>query len=367
MKTSFRRQIHPGIPDLMLTYFISMLEVRLERAKRTNNDTTKCMNTSIVNEICTVLDELKKRSPAAASLEGDRDWIEAARLERLLVLIEPKDCLLDEVKSRLAEALDEKLSYTDRFKAALNEIEPEIKKENQLSAGHENLLRHLLLKILEEIHWTAERKYYSQFIRKSATRRIVTFGVIAFLAFIMPYIKIHIDILQDDANTFKKWSFLPLYTAVTAGWFGAMFSRLLYLHLKWDALSTSGLKTAQEYTSILLRGCVGMTGAVIVFFFLHSGIVSSTLLPKFGEISLQDMRYLLPNSDQRAQPNLPGADVSSQIHLIFPNINLALLVVWSFLAGFSERLVPSLLRDTERSLERRGSGLTAVQRDQPSA
>jgi hypothetical protein len=38
------------------------------------------------------------------------------------------------------------------------------------------------------------------------------------------------------------------------------------------------------------------------------------------------------------------------LSLIFPNPQLALLVVWSFLAGFSERLVPSILQSTEVSL-----------------
>ena len=72
-----------------------------------------------------------------------------------------------------------------------------------------------------------------------------------------------------------SWSGLPLYACMTAGIFGALFSRLLYLQMNWDALSVGGLKDAREFTSILLRACVGMTGAVIVSFFLQSNVVGA--------------------------------------------------------------------------------------------
>jgi hypothetical protein len=50
-----------------------MLEVRLERAKRTNNDTTKCMNTSIVNQFAQGL--MNSRKVTSGIIEGDRDWM----------------------------------------------------------------------------------------------------------------------------------------------------------------------------------------------------------------------------------------------------------------------------------------------------
>jgi hypothetical protein len=272
----------------------------------------------------------------ASAQEEDRIWIEANRLERLLALVEPKDYLWSEVKSRVAEASDERLGSASRLLAATAAADSSLFDHAQsppaLRAGAESSLRSLLLDVLEDLHWANQRKYYSRPIRTSATRRIVTCGIIAFLFFVIPYVILHVRDALGVKGPVEAWSFLPLYSAVTAGLFGAMFSRLLYLQSNWDALSVGGLKNAREFTSILLRGCVGMTGAVIVFFFLKSNVIGGSLFPTFKDINVE----------------YPASD--GQLHLIYPSTSLALLVVWSFLAGFSERLVPSILRDTENTL-----------------
>jgi hypothetical protein len=43
-----------------------------------------------------------------------------------------------------------------------------------------------------------------------------------------------------------------------------------------------------------------------------------------------------------------GKDIPWQI--ILPSQHLSLLIVWCFLAGFSERLVPNILASTEKTL-----------------
>jgi hypothetical protein len=320
-----------------------MLEVHARRAAPTihEDDAKK----TVLAEIEASLVDLKRMSlTAVESAKGYPVWIEAYRLERLLALIEPKECLWDEVKSRMAEAVEEKLNSAPRLAAAVDATGSSVfdtQTPPALRDGGEMLLRSLLLEILEDLHWAAERKYYSRPIRETATHRIIWCGIISFALFIMPYIILHISLALGKTSLINNWSYLPLYSAVTAGLFGALFSRLLYLQSNWDALSVGGLKDARDFTSIFLRGCVGMTGAVVVFFFLQSGVVSGPLFPDFSQIGVEDTRY--PNR------NVPESDQGNYLHLVYPSKSLALLVVWSFLAGFSERLVPSILRDTENS------------------
>ena len=103
------------------------------------------------------------------------------------------------------------------------------------------------------------------------------------------------------------------------------------------------LKDARDFTSIFLRGAVGMTGAVVVYYFLLSGVIGGGLFPNFREIGLHQLSFMEKSADNV----VPDAVA---LRLILPNIHLALLVVWSFLAGFSERLVPSILQSTEASV-----------------
>src|SRR5262249_48208195 len=106
--------------------------------------------------------------------------------------------------------------------------------------------------------------------------------------------------------------------------------------------------TAREFHSIFLRGVVGMCGAVVVFFFLRSGIVSGSLFPNFDELSVKEGKVLL-----LADKTLGDESVRQ----ILPSPALALLAIWCFLAGFSERLVPSILSSTEKTLGDAAQGI----------
>lgn len=286
-------------------------------------------------------------------------WNRAYRLERLLALIEPEETLLGEVLRRLEEADAEKVSAAARLRTFYEAASPHLvdtaKSPPEPKDGAEPRLRALLLDILEETHWSVQRRFHARPIQKSATRRVVLAGLIACTLFVLPFGWLYLEAWRSAGAPyvppFENWVWLPLWTALTAGFFGAMFSRLTYLQGNWNMLGIGALRDARSFWSILLRGAVGMTGAVVVYYFLLAGVIEGALFPKFSEIGLEQL-YFPPSAEAaEATPGDPRRPVP--LRLILPNTHLALLVVWSFLAGFSERLVPSILQSAETSLRAR--------------
>jgi hypothetical protein len=337
---------HPLDADTMLKYFLSQTDVRVRLLEpRVAGDKQK---EDILVKVQTGIAAFFDRFKSPHSNLADEAWNEAYRLERMLALAEPADTLISEVQRRLHEAADEKVSSAARLRTVFETVAPHVVDTAQsppaLKPGGEPPLRAMLLDILEEIHWTFQRKFHSRPIQKSATRRLVGIGLGACSLFILPFAYIYIKSWLSSETwvlPLENWAWLPLWTALTAGFFGAMFSRLLYLQANWNVLSLGALKDARDFTSIFLRGAVGMTGAVVIYYFLLSGVIGGVLFPNFQEIGLHQLSFKENGSSQQN---------AVALRLILPNAQLALLVVWSFLAGFSERLVPSILQNTEASL-----------------
>ena len=125
---------------------------------------------------------------------------------------------------------------------------------------------------------------------------------------------------------------------------GALFSRLITLQTNWSVMALDELYNARAIHYILLRASIGMCGALIVYFFLQSGLVKGNVFPDFQKLTLEMKSF--------------GGDgvFRSSTRLVLPSADLALLIVWSFIAGFSESLVPSVLTNTERQI---AGGLSA--------
>jgi hypothetical protein len=140
------------------------------------------------------------------------------------------------------------------------------------------------------------------------------------------------------------WTLFALYTALVSGLLGAFFSRLLTIQRDWANMSLDEVFLHREFSYSLLRAGVGVCGALVMFFFFKSGLVEGALFPK-----VENMKMDLVQAS--------GSDMA----FVVPSKDLALVTVWCFLAGFSEKLVPSILTSTERQIsEGAGSGKSAV-------
>jgi hypothetical protein len=338
--------------DEMLELFLSMLDVRaraIEWSVRQNE-----FSEPVLLDVKSGISKLQTADAGVPGVSNSAAWNEAYRLERLLALIEPPETLSLDLDRRLNEAIAKKLPAIERLRldvtAAKSSAYDNSKQPPVLNPGGDSQLRSAMINLLEEIHWDDQRKFFATPILKTAVHRIVMLDLLAFVAVVIPYAWIFLRSFQNRVDLSIFWTALPLYTVITAGAFGAYFSRLIAILQNGDSLSIRGLQTMKMWSSLFLRGAVGMCGAVVVFFFLRSGLVGGGLFPDFAKFGFDYQDY----SATAQLIAKPGPDT---MHTIEPSQSLALLAMWSFIAGFSERLVPTILSKTEDSFSNAASGI----------
>ncbi len=283
--------------DEMLLMELRNLEFRFGRIDKSK----------LSSDVKKKLNDLFQRAPT---------WDDAYEIESQIAMLLTGDWLHQEITARLREALERKAPDAD---ALQSEYDAFLKSEKKEPTVADEVLRSLLLQVLENINWQKKLKHLARKIRLTATRRTLCFVVWALLLVLWPYFV--------WAPAFI-WVHFGLYTALTFGLLGALFSRLI--NLQSSNLKLEELHNAQGPGYIALRACIGVCGAVIVYFFLQSELVQSVLFPVFKKL---------------------GEDVKSVGDgNLFQISNLARLIIWSFIAGFSELLVPSILSTTEGQL-----------------
>lgn len=123
-------------------------------------------------------------------------------------------------------------------------------------------------------------------------------------------------------------SFPGIWIAMSAGFLGAMFSMLIKNRKRISEGSLEELTAVSSFPNLIVRGSVGLGAGVILYFFFDTGLLVDDLWPRLEELGFNPV------------VNYKGLEV--------PNEDLCLLVIWCFLAGFSENLVPGMLQKTEQ-------------------
>ena len=114
----------------------------------------------------------------------------------------------------------------------------------------------------------------------------------------------------------ERYYWLLLLVTGVVGAMGACFSRAMALRVYAHGLTFTDFLADYTQRMILLRMIWGATGAVFLFLLLCAGLLGGDVFPSFDAKAPWQAEY-------------------------------AKLLVWSFIAGFSERLIPDLLSKTE--------------------
>ncbi len=113
--------------------------------------------------------------------------------------------------------------------------------------------------------------------------------------------------------------------ALMAGYMGACFSMLISLKGRIETITLKELENLHKLHFILTRIITGIGAALICYYFFRAQLLTGSLFPDFSE--------------------------ETEIHL--NSKTYFTLIIWCFIAGFSEKLVPSILSKTEGQLAER--------------
>lgn len=240
----------------------------------------------------------------------EKTWENAYLIQQLMIPLYDENMLEVELHTRLVEAehtLSEK-SYT-YYRDSADQADPSKK-------------RALLKRLVVDIQWKHQlqelRRVYSRFARKK-TGILFVVSVLLFVATIIVF------------EMFIRGTAVPLFEtmsiAMVAGMMGAAFSMLIGLKDRLQVATFDELKMQRRYTYILSRTIIGLGAALILTFFIAAELLTGTFFPEFK---------FAPGSNRM---------------LPLDSKTISLLVVWSFIAGFSEKLVPNIISKAEAKVD----------------
>ena len=260
----------------------------------------------------------------------EKSWANAYRIEQLLVHLYDDPTMELELRRRLQESRDVLgPPLTTWYKGQAEE------------AQEAPVRRVLLGRLVNDLQWrymvNEVKRGYSKAVTRSSGWIFITTLVAFLLWALLPYLLERMAGILPSATHQRPWYLLLL--AGSAGAWGASFSMLIGLRKRLEESNVNDLKLMRSLAMLVTRPLIGLGAAFILYYFLVAGLLSGSLFPNFAETT-------------------PAGEVKK---------NLALLVVLSFLAGFSEKLVPGLLARTgERFSEPRTEAEAANRAHPPS-
>ena len=283
--------------------------------------------------------ELRERSRSPLHRN---EWSIANEIELLLLGLMRLEELRVEARRQLIDARALDLSAYGEYEAMIQRHEDD-----------EAALRAALVRLVMDVQGRFRKRYLLREYIAAYTARVSLVFAVATTFFIA--LMIGLSALAYDlsiANAAAKLNtgygpvmaaqmdniraFSSFYVAIAAGLFGAAFSMMAKTRKRIEGSSLEDMRANARFGMLLFRLGVGIGAAMILYFIFDAKVLGDgSLTPSLTAVGFDG-----------AEKD-PG---SVAIGALSPNKDLSLLMLWCFIAGFSEVMVPSILRQAEGSV-----------------
>ncbi|MBY5693628.1 hypothetical protein HFO41_33260 [Rhizobium leguminosarum] len=186
----------------------------------------------------------------------------------------------------------------------------------------------IYLRLLDDLHFRYARRRLDRQTRRQTATWLNTIGLIVCISGLVVF-------LVGWSYQHTLGSYLGqahLIYAIWCGLLGAYFSSSVSMRTTLATLDYDLLVSGYSKWSIVQRLLIGGIAAFLIYLLIAGGLLAGDLFPS-----------AVYSND------LLNPDASSRI-LAIPSVDLAKLLVWSVIAGFSERLLPDQLGRLENSI-----------------
>lgn len=252
-------------------------------------------------------------STIEALFKEEKTWINAYQIEQLLVPLYHDDKLDIELNRRIVDAQEELDENVFKYY--------ESNAKDSSSKDKQDLLGRLIIDLQWQYKTIRVKQYYIKNVSIIASIVFVFTIILFFLPELWPWLKTYLGKTGSDNGRAYY-----LYTAMVAGAMGAVFSMLIALKGRLAVSHVEDFTIPRSIIEVLTKMVIGWGSGLIFFYFLQSGLLEGSFFPDFDHLK-EASKALLNKEGQQA---------------------FALLIVWCFLSGFSEKLVPNMLSKTEK-------------------
>ncbi|MFT4588910.1 MAG: hypothetical protein ACI9VS_001968 [Candidatus Binatia bacterium] len=281
------------------------------------------------DNIVRLLEELELEAESGWTTPAPQIWVKLYEIEQHLIHYFDVVVLDTELSRRIFEAdalLRPEISQHYRTAMATLQDSSDMNPEEAVARK-----RALYFRLLNDINWVyTSREESREYIRLIRTR-IASMFILCLMAFVAMLAIETSENLKATASVELQLILL----AGAAGLWGASFSALTGLKGQLQKASMADLMALPHAANLLMRPVIGLGAAIVLLFMMEAGVLTGNSFP--------DFQHILHPEGAPATPSAEATGNSDQK-------NFALLVVWCFMAGFSEKLVPNLLEKQESKL-----------------